>query len=151
MSKFSDWFNNRSIVIEIKDVVNFFKFRSSMKKHSNDIKFRELGLSRNWLGNIVYTQLNFNDNDLAINGYSPIDMVMNKIKPHIDYLTDLGWGEYLIPEINNFIDDDGNQTLSYLVIFLYTPLKFTLSRLIYRLTIITMFCILLYFGYIYLK
>ena len=27
---------------------------------------------------------------------------------NIDYLDSLGWGEYLVPEITNFIDDDGN-------------------------------------------
>ena len=151
MSAIFDWFNNLSIIIEIKDIINFFKFKHDMKKHQNDAKFKSLNLNRNWLGNIVYTQVNCTEDELQINGYSPIDMVMNKIKPHIDYLTDLGWGEYLIPEITNFVDEDDNPTLTYLVIFLYTPIKFSFGKLFYRLLILSIITVLTYIGYIYLK
>lgn len=143
-----EWIKNLSCFIKIKDVISFFKFRKQIKKlKKSSVTFNELGLNHNWLGNIVYLQLNCTDEEIAKYNYSPIDAVMNKIKPHIDYLTELGWGEYLIPEITNFIDDDGNNTLSYLVLFVYAPIKFSLLRFIYKIIIIFGLLIGGYFAY----
>lgn len=132
MNKFLNYLNNTSIIIKMKDVINFFRFKKHMKHlEKTDNRFHELQFKRNWLGNIVYFQINCTDEELAAYDYSPIDMVMNKIKPHIDYFVDNGWGDYIIPEINNFVDENNNNTLSYLIIFLYTPILFKLSRFFY--------------------
>ena len=122
----------RKIKIFILDIINFFVFSHQMKKLSNEsTEFNSLGLKVNSIGNVVYFQLNCTDNELVENNYSPIDMVMNKIKNHIDYMNELGWGEYLIPQITNFVDDKGNQTLSYLILFIYSPILFTFRKLFY--------------------
>lgn len=135
-------------LIKIKDIINFFKFRNQMRKlKKSDNMFNDLKLNHNWLGNIVYTQLNCTDDDIAKYNYSPIDAVMNAIKPHIDYLTELGWGEYLIPEITNFIDEDGNNTLSYLVLFVYAPIKFSLLKFVYKLIALLVLGIIGYILY----
>lgn len=137
-----------NFILKIKDIINFFKFRYQMRKlKKSDTLFNELNLNYNWLGNIVYTQLNCTDEEIAKYNYSPIDVVMNKIKPHIDYLTDNGWGEYLIPEIINFVDDNGNNTLSYLVLFVYTPIKFSLLRFFYQVIGLSILGIITYFLY----
>lgn len=118
-------------IICIIDIINFFRFRHQAKWWAkNDKNFINLGLDVNSIGNVVYTQLNCSDEDLARYDYSPIDMVMNAIKPHIDFLTDAGWGEYLIPQITNFVDDKGNNSLSYLILFVYSPISFTFTKLI---------------------
>lgn len=122
---------NFGIVICIIDIINFFKFRRQTKQWAkNDKEFKNLGLNVNALGNVVYTQITCSDEDLARHDYSPLDMVMNAIKPHIDFLTDAGWGEYLIPQITNFVDENGNNSLSYLVLFVYSPIRFTFTKLI---------------------
>lgn len=134
-----------TLTIKIKDVINFFKFRHQMRNlKKTDITFNELKLNYNWLGNIVYTQLNCTEDEIAKYNYSPIDVVMNKIKPHIDYLTGLGWGEYLIPEVTNFIDDEGNNTLSYLILFVYSPIKFSLIRFVYQFIALIILIICIY-------
>ena len=96
----------------------------------NDIEFKSLGLNTNKIGNIVYCQVNCTDEELADAHFSPLDMVMNKIKPQIDFLDKLGWGDYIVPQINNFVDDDGNNTLSYLVMFMYYPQQFTINKIL---------------------
>ena len=40
-------------------------------------------------------------------------------------MTDLGWSEYLVPEFNNFTDEDGKMTLSYGVLLVFTPVRFS--------------------------
>lgn len=122
---------NFDIVICIIDIINFFKFRRQTKQWAkNDKDFKNLGLNVNALGNVVYTQITCSDEDLARHDYSPLDMVMNTIKPHIDFLTDAGWGEYLIPQITNFVDEHGNNSLSYLILFVYSPIRFTFAKLL---------------------
>lgn len=122
---------NFGLFVCITDIINFFRFRHQTKQWAkNDKTFKNLGLNVNALGNVVYTQITCSDEDLARYDYSPMDMVMNTIKPHIDFLTDAGWGEYLIPQITNFVDEHGNNSLSYLVLFVYSPIRFTFTKLI---------------------
>lgn len=152
MNKFLKWINNLSFIIEIKDIINFFKFRYQMKKlEKTDIDFLNFNFKRNWLGNVIYFQVNCTDEELANYNYSPVDMVMNKIQKEINYFNDKGWGDYLIPEVINFVDDDNNKTLSYLILFMYTPIKFSFSKLVYRLFLMILLILGGYFGYIYLK
>jgi hypothetical protein len=117
----------------ILDITKFFKFRKQFKKFDkqHDIEFKSLGLNTNKLGNIVYCQIDCTDEELKKYEYSPLDMVMNKIKPQIDFRDDHGYGDYIVPQINNFVDDDGNHTLSYLVLFMYYPQYLTITKLLH--------------------
>ena len=58
-------------------------------------------------------------------------MVSMRLKPIVHYLSEeLGWGEYLVPQISNFVDDEGNPSLSYGVLFIFNGYSMTLTKLL---------------------
>ena len=119
-------------VTAIKDVTNFFKFKKDIKREEliMDSPYNRFNFKHNWLGNIVYFQINCTEEELQRFDYHPENMVLYKIKPMVDYITNLGWSEYIIPEINNFTDANGKMSLSYGILFIYTPIKFSTGWLV---------------------
>jgi hypothetical protein len=118
------------------DIINFFRFKKDVKHefYQRDSKFNKFKLKRNWLGNIIYVQLDFSDEDLMNANYDSETMVMRRLQPIIEYLSrELDWGDYLTPQISNFIDEDENPSLSYGVLFIFTPIRLTLSKFIMNL------------------
>lgn len=121
------------IVQWFKDLSNFFKFRRQIRNEEKrrDSSFNKFKLKHNWLGNIVYVQIDCTDTDFMNANYSPEDMLGMKLRPIVSYLsTELGWGDYLVPQVSNFVDEDGNITLSYGVLFVFSGYKLTLSNFI---------------------
>jgi len=115
----------------MKDFSNFFKFKKMMKKESlnKDSKFNKYKLHNNWLGNIVYVQIDCTDEDLMNANYDADYMLKLKLKPIIEYLsTELDWGDYLNLQVSNFVDEDGNSSLSYAVLFLFNGYRLTFSK-----------------------
>jgi hypothetical protein len=124
-------FSDKKIVQSFFDIKNFFRFRKDIKMELAEPKsgMNNLGIKRNWLGNILYMQINCTDTDLMNAGYDFDRMVMIKLKPAVQYLgQDLGWSEYLVPKVNNFVDEEGNPTLSYGILFIYTGYRMTLTK-----------------------
>lgn len=116
------------------DLKNFFVFRKVVKDEMSraNSKMTQLNIKRNWLGNILYTQLNCNDTDFMNAEYDYDKMVMMKLKPYVTYLgQELGWSDYLTPQISNFVDEDGNTSLSYGVLFIFTGYSLTLTKFLF--------------------
>ena len=91
-----------------------------------------LGIKRNWLGNILYVQVNCTDADFMNSGYNYDRMLMIKLKPIVTYLgTELGWGDYLVPQVSNFVDENGEPSLSYGVLFIFTGYSLTLTKVLF--------------------
>lgn len=104
------------------DILAFFQFRREMKieEMRRDSKFNKFNLKRNKFGNIVYVQLNFNNEDYHTFDYDEERMLASKLSPIVSYLSsELEWGEYLTPQVSNFVDDENNKTLSYGVLFIF--------------------------------
>lgn len=121
------------IVQWFKDLSNFFKFRRQIKKEikRRDSTFNKLKLKQNWLGNIIYVQIDCTDEDLMNANYNAEAMLDIKLKPIVSYLSgELGWGDYLVPQVSNFVDEDENITLSYGILFIFTGYKLTLTNFI---------------------
>ena len=121
------------IVQWFKDLSNFFKFRRQIKKEikRRDSTFNKLKLKQNWLGNIIYVQIDCTDEDLMNANYNAEAMLDIKLKPIVSYLSgELGWGDYLVPQISNFVDEDENITLSYGILFIFTGYKLTFTNFI---------------------
>ena len=121
------------IVQWFKDLSNFFKFRRQIKKEikRRDSTFNKLRLKQNWLGNIIYVQIDCTDEDLMNANYNAEAMLDIKLKPIVSYLSgELGWGDYLVPQVSNFVDEDENITLSYGVLFIFAGYKLTLTNFI---------------------
>lgn len=113
------------------DLINFFKFRKMIKNEMKraDSKMTQLNIKSNWLGNILYVQLNCTDTDFMNAEYVYDRMLMIKLKPYIEYLSkELGWTDYLVPQISNFVDDEGNMSLSFGILFIFTGYSLTLTR-----------------------
>lgn len=127
MKKF---FNN--LVIAFKDIINAVKFRNEMKslEMMEDEEFTNLDLHTNWLGNVVYTQVNFTDRELVDADYSIHNMVLKKMQKYVDFFNKHNWSEYLYPQISNLQEEDGNITLTYMFLFVYKPIVFTFWKLI---------------------
>ena len=121
------------IVQWFKDLSNFFKFRRQIKKEikRRDSTFNKLRLKQNWLGNIIYVQIDCTDEDLMNANYNAEAMLDIKLKPIVSYLSgELGWGDYLVPQISNFVDEAENISLSYGVLFIFTGYKLTFTNFI---------------------
>lgn len=119
------------IVQWFKDLSNFFKFKKEIKREikRRDSTFNKLKLKRNWLGNIVYVQIDCTDEDLMNANYNAEVMLDIKLKPIVSYLSgELGWGDYLVPQVSNFVDEDENISLSYGVLFIFTGYKLTFTN-----------------------
>ena len=121
------------IVQWFKDLSNFFKFKRQIKKEikRRDSTFNKLRLKQNWLGNIIYVQIDCTDEDLMNANYNAEAMLDIKLKPIVSYLSgELGWGDYLVPQVSNFVDEDENITLSYGILFIFTGYKLTFTNFI---------------------
>lgn len=122
------------IVQWFKDLSNFFKFRRQIKKEikRRDSTFNKLRLKQNWLGNIIYVQIDCTDEDLMNANYNAETMLDIKLKPIVSYLSgELGWGDYLVPQISNFVDEDENPSLSYGILFVFTPYRLTFTKFLF--------------------
>ena len=121
-----------NFVIAIKDIINAVKFRNEMKSLEmlDDEEFANLDLHTNWLGNVVYTQVNFTDRELVDADYSIHTMVLRKMQNYVDFFNKHNWSEYLYPQVSNLQEEDGNITLTYMFLFVYKPIVFTFWKLI---------------------
>jgi hypothetical protein len=123
----------KNLITSIKDIFNAYNFRKEMKtlEIMEDEEFQNLKLKTNWLGNVVYTQIDFSDQALAEHDYSVHDMVMSAMQPYISYFEKIGWADYLIPQVSNLTDEDnGDMTLSYLYLFVFVPKVFSFWKLL---------------------
>lgn len=132
-------FKTWPIYIAYKDIINFFIFKKNVSediKNPNS-KFNKLNLKRNWLGNIIYTQVSLDDNLDLMPPDDKMIVLMDKLKPVHEYFSnDLMVSEYITPNFNNFVDDEGHPTLSYGILYIFTPYKFSVIWLLKWLLIL---------------
>lgn len=118
------------------DIRNFLLFRREMKALSSDPNsmFRQMDLSLNKLGNVVYTH-KIMDRDRVLTFSQPlknawlIDVTQNE---HRYLFDELNWGEYLITRFVEFSDEDGNKSGYYGVTFTFEPMTVNNPK-VYRL------------------
>lgn len=128
----------KSYIQSFKDIFNFFKFKKDIKNefYSRDSKLNRFNLKQNWIGDVVYTQINCTEDDLMNANYDSEGMIIKKIQPIVEYLSqDLNWGDYLTPQIANFVDEDNNPSLSYGVLFVFTPIYSSRIKVLFDLLI----------------
>lgn len=118
----------------LKDLSNFRKFKKMIKHESDraDSKYNALRLQRNWFGNMLYVQIDCTNSDFMNADFDRERMLSIKLKPYVEYLSsELGWGEYLMPQISNFVDEENKPSLSFGVVFIFTGYAMTLSNLLF--------------------
>lgn len=125
------------MIQNIRDFRNFLRFRKEVKSEMAraNSPMTKFNIKQNWLGNILYVQINCTDADLMNCDYDYDRMLHMRMKPIVNYLSyDLGWGDYLVPQISNFVDDEGNMSLSYGVLFIFMGYSLTMTKfLIYTI------------------
>lgn len=115
----------------IVDYLAFKRFKKDIKRELKNPQslMNKAGIKMNWLGNILYMQLNCTEQDFLSADYSYDRMLENKIMPIVQYLSStLGWGDYLVPQISQFVDDDGEPALSFGVMFIFQCYSLTLTK-----------------------
>ncbi len=138
------------VIRDIKDFYAFYKFRKTYKREflSRDSKMNQYNILSNKLGNMLYIQLNCDQSDYINASYNEEEMIRKKMSPIIHYLSEeLDFGEYLVPQVSNFVDENNNPTFSYGIIFIFMGYSLTLTK---SIIYIIFFIILLIIGTILL-
>lgn len=117
-----------------EDIRAFLLFKRDIRRERRNLnsQFNLLNMNKNWLGNVLYMQINCTDGDFISADYSYDRMLENKLKPVVKYLsTDLGWGDYLVPQVSHFVDGEGNPSLSFGVLFVFSGYSMTFTKAVW--------------------
>jgi hypothetical protein len=129
---------NWGIVRVYRDFENFFDWKRVVKEQEADpkSKYNMWKLSRTKLYD-VYTIVNLDAVDAQLPEAVQRTKVVESLNPLHRYLDDeLGFAECLNCEFNQFEDEKGNPTLSYLIVYRFRFEKFSLKWVIKSLVIL---------------
>ena len=121
------------MIQSIEDYIAFKRFKKDIKHElkNPESPIHKFKIKRNWLGNILYMQLDCTEYDFLSADYSYDRMLENKIMPVVSYLgTELGWGDYLVPQISQFVDENGEESLSFGVMFIFQGYSLTITKVL---------------------
>lgn len=125
-----------SIYFSILDIKNFLSFRKIMKRLSKDpnSKFSKMNLHLNKLGNIVYSSILLDKEHALYPDVQKVSFIKNFTYPAHKYLFDeLLWGEYLVTEIQEFSDMNGNKSSYYGITYTFKPIAINNKKLYWQL------------------
>lgn len=132
-------FKNWKIVKVYRDLQNYFDWRSKIRneeKHA-DSKFTKWKLQRTKLFD-VYTIVTLDDSDIPLPEVVKRTKVIEILNPIHRYLDeDLGFAECINCEFNQFYNDKGDPTLSYLIVYSFDFKHFSFWWLVRFLLIIS--------------
>lgn len=117
------WYNYKRwpIYTAYKDIKNYIIFIKTIKKEEKNPNsiYNKFGLKRNKIFNI-YFQANLNENDVQLPETMKTMALIEKISPINKYLDEtLDFGEYLVPEFNHFLDDKGEPTRTFGIVYYF--------------------------------
>lgn len=111
------------LIDSIKTIRQFrlFKKEISEEMENADSTFNKLNLRRNNLGDVIYVQLNYDDEKFMASGYNVQEMVNKDIDKMNHYFDkEIRWGEFLELKVAQFYSEDGFPTYSYAVEYHFT-------------------------------
>jgi len=118
----------------IKDIKNYRSWIKVIKEERSNpnSKYNKFELSHNYFF-ILYFTVTLPDEDAALPEKIKRLRLYETLTPVHQYLDmDLGFADYIIPEFNQFYDQEGNPTLSYGIIYRFAfkrlSLKWFLTR-----------------------
>jgi hypothetical protein len=123
---------NWGVVKVFRDIENYADWIKTIKREQKNpkSKFNQFKLNRNYFYN-VYTIVSLDDADAdAPDAVKKVKVAeqLNGIHRYLD--EELGFAECLVPEFNQFQDDRGNPTLSYLIMYRFAFNKLSLQWLL---------------------
>lgn len=125
-------FKNWGIVKVYRDFQNFRDWKRTIKREEQDKNsiYNRYKLSRSKLYD-VYTIISLEEADAQLPEMVKRTKVLESLNPINRYLdNDLGFAECLNIELNQFEDDEGVPTLSYLIVYRFHFSKFSLLWLL---------------------
>jgi len=129
---------NWGIVKIYRDFDNYIDWIKTIKREEKNpnSKFNQFKLSRNYFYN-VYLTVSLDDVDLQTTEMVQRLKIIEMLNPVHRYLDDdLGFAECVVPEFNQFVDDKGTKTLTFLVLYRFSFNYFSLNWLLRWVTII---------------
>jgi DNA primase large subunit len=124
--------NNWGIVRAYRDIDNYLDWVKTIKRERANPKslFNEWKLDNNVFYN-VYLTLSLEETEFALPENVKKYKLIESLNPLHRYLDDtLGFAGSLVPEFNQFMDDEGNETLTYLIVYRFAFDKLSLRWLL---------------------
>lgn len=142
---------NWGIIKVYRDFENFADWRKTIKKEEKNKKslYNKYNLSRTKLYD-VYVIISLDDIDAQLSEMIQRTKVLEILNPINRYLdNELGFAECLDIELNQFDDDEGTPTLSYLIVYRFHFSKFSLLWILkFILVNIALIFVIFYFDLI---
>jgi len=116
----------------IEIIKGFKEFKKDIAEEMADPEsgFNKYGLQLNKFGDVIFTQLDFDDAAFMSSDYNNQKMVMTKLAPIRKYLHELGWDDSLNMSISQFYDNDNFPTYSFAVEFKLDGVNDAYNRLL---------------------
>lgn len=124
--------NNWGLVKVYRDFDNYRDWIRTIKREEKEpkSKYHQFGFKRNYFYNI-YLTVSLDEVDLQTTEIVQRLKIVELLNPVHRYLDDeLGFAECITPEFNQFMDDKGNKTLTYLIMYRFSFNKFSLNWVI---------------------
>lgn len=128
-----------AIYMVIKDFINYRSWIKTIKKEKSNPKslWYRFGMKHNSFYTI-YFPLTLSEEDRTLPDNIKRMRVVESLAPVHRYIDeDLEFAEYIVPEFNQFYDDENKPTLSYGIVYRFAFKRFSLGWLISRIIIIT--------------
>lgn len=135
ITKFKKFFSFQAF----KDIRMYIEWIKTIKEEEKNPEslYNKFDFSRN-LFYVIYTIINLNKLDEDLPEQYRRFRVFDELKPINRYLDEeLGFADYLVPEIDQFYDENGNQTLQYGIIYRFAFKRLSLKWIIYRIILIS--------------
>jgi len=128
-----------------KDIINYFDWVNTINnaKRIAESKYNKFNLSHSYFYTL-YLIVTLADEDKVLPDPIKRLRVVESLRPINLYLDEeLGFAEYLVPEFNQFYDEENNPTLSYGIVYRFSfktlSLKWIITRTIFLTTFILLF------------
>jgi hypothetical protein len=118
----------------IKDLQNYRKWATTIKAEAQnpDSKFNKFGLNHNYFY-VLYFPVTLPQEDLALPDNIKRLRVVETLTPVHQYLdNDLGFADYVVPEFNQFFDDDNQPTLTYGIVYRFAFQRLSVGWMVSR-------------------
>ncbi|HPI82009.1 MAG TPA: hypothetical protein PK122_02145 [Candidatus Paceibacterota bacterium] len=121
----------------IRDIRSYRKWINAIREEraNPNSKFNKFELNANYFY-VLYLPITLPQEDAALPDNIKRLRVVENLAPIHQYLdNDLGFADYIVPEFNQFYDEDNNPTLTYGIVYRFAfkklSLKWVLSRTLF--------------------
>lgn len=122
------------IVGVIRDFISYGKWIQTIREERNNpnSQFNKYNLSHNYFY-VLYVTVTLPQEDAALPDNIKRLRLVETLTPVHQYLdSDLGFADYIVPEFNQFYDEDNEPTLSYGIVYRFAFKKFSLKWVVTR-------------------